>query len=199
MGDQVLAALSQYGSPVLFAAVMVAAIGVPLPVTLMLVVTGSLVSQGVMNFWWAIGVASAGSVAGDQIGYAIGRWGGTKLVSRCIGWLGGRERLAQAEAKARRWGGWGVFFSRWLVSPLGPWINFASGIAEYSWFRFAVWDVLGEVLGVVIFIMLGRIFSDRILALDAVLGDFAWALVALVAAVALGWKIWTATRDRRTR
>jgi len=60
-----------------------------------------------------------------------------------------------------------------------------------------VWDVLGEVLGVVIFIMLGRIFSDRILALDAVLGDFTWAFVALVAALALGWKIWTAMRNRR--
>jgi membrane-associated protein len=197
MGDQVLAALSQYGSPALFAAVMVAAIGVPLPVTLLLVVTGSLISQGVMNFWWSIGVASAGSIAGDQIGYVIGRWGGTKLVSKCIALLGGRERLAQAEAKARRWGGWGVFFSRWLVSPLGPWINFASGIAEYSWVRFAVWDVLGEVLGVVIFIMLGRTFSDRILALDAVLGDFTWAFVALLAALALGWKIWTAMRNRR--
>jgi membrane-associated protein len=197
MGDQVLAALSQYGSPVLFAAVMVAAIGVPLPVTLLLVVTGSLISQGVMNFWWAIGIASTGSILGDQIGYAIGRWGGTRLISKCIALLGGRERLAQAEAKARRWGGWGVFFSRWLVSPLGPWINFASGIAEYSWFRFAVWDVLGEVLGVVIFIMLGRAFSDRILELDAVLGDFTWALVALVVALVLGWKIWTAVRNRR--
>ena len=198
MGDQVLAALSQYGSPALFAAVMVAAIGVPLPVTLLLVVTGSLISQGVMNFWWSIGVASAGSIAGDQIGYVIGRWGGTKLVSKCIALLGGRERLAQAEAKARRWGGWGVFFSRWLVSPLGPWINFASGIAEYSWVRFAVWDVLGEVLGVVLFIMLGRTFSDRILALDAVLGDFTWAFVALLVAMVLGWKIWTAMRNRRT-
>jgi membrane protein DedA with SNARE-associated domain len=198
MGDQVLAALSQYGSPVLFAAVMVAAIGVPLPVTLLLVVTGSLISQGVMKFWWAIGVASAGSIVGDQIGYAIGRWGGTRLISKCIALLGGRERLAQAEAKARRWGGWGVFFSRWLVSPLGPWINFASGIAEYSWVRFVIWDVLGEVLGVVIFIALGRTFSDRILALDAVLGDFTWAFVALLAALVLGWKIWTAIRNRRT-
>jgi membrane protein DedA with SNARE-associated domain len=198
MGDQVLAALSQYGSPVLFAAVMVAAIGVPLPVTLLLVVTGSLISQGVMKFWWAIGVASAGSIVGDQIGYAIGRWGGTRLISKCIALLGGRERLAQAEAKARRWGGGGVFFSRWLVSPLGPWINFASGIAEYSWVRFVIWDVLGEVLGVVIFIALGRTFSDRILALDAVLGDFTWAFVALLAALVLGWKIWTATRNRRT-
>jgi membrane-associated protein len=197
MGDQVLAALSQYGSPALFAAVMVAAIGVPLPVTLLLVVTGSLISQGAMNFWWSIGVASAGSIVGDQIGYAIGRWGGTRLISKCIALLGGRERLAQAEAKARRWGGWGVFFSRWLVSPLGPWINFASGIAEYSWVRFVIWDVLGEVLGVVIFIALGRTFSDRILALDAVLGDFTWAFVALLAALVLGWKIWTATRNRR--
>jgi membrane-associated protein len=54
-------------------------------------------------------------------------------------------------------------------------------------------------LGVVIFITLGRTFSDRILALDSVLGDFTWAFVALLAAAALGWKIWTAMRNRRAR
>ena len=70
MREQILAALSQYGSPALFVVVTIAAIGVPLPITLLLIVTGSLISQGVMNFWWAIGLATAGSVIGDQIGRA---------------------------------------------------------------------------------------------------------------------------------
>ena len=191
MRDWLLAELSQYGSPALFAVVMIAAVGVPLPVTLLLIVTGSLVSQGAMNLWWSIGLAGAGSVVGDQVGYLIGRWGGTALVSRLGALLGGKERLAQAEARSRHWGGLGVFFSRWLVTPLGPWMNFVSGIAEYPWIRFLVWDVLGEFLGVVIYIVLGLVFSDRILALDAVLGPFTWALVALVAAVALGWQLRT--------
>jgi membrane-associated protein len=191
MREQILAALAQYGSPALFVVVTIASIGVPLPVNLLLIVTGSLVAQGVMPMWLAIALASTGSVMGDQIGYAIGRWGGTRLVTRFGGMLGGPERLAKAEAQARRWGGPGVFFTRWLVTPLGSVINFTSGIAEYPWIRFMLWDVLGEVLAAALYIVLGRIFSDRVLALDAALGDFTWMILALLAAVVLGWLLWS--------
>jgi len=191
MREQILAALSQYGSPALFAVVTIASIGVPLPVNLLLIVTGSLVAQGVMPLWLAIALASAGSILGDQIGYAIGRWGGTALVSRFGGMLGGPERLAKAEAHARRWGGPGVFFTRWLITPLGSVINFTSGISEYPWMHFLLWDVLGETLGAALYIVLGRIFSDRVLALDAALGDFTWMILALLAAVVLGWLLWS--------
>ena len=37
MREQILAALSQYGSPALFAVVTIAAVGVPLPITLLLI------------------------------------------------------------------------------------------------------------------------------------------------------------------
>src|ERR1041385_2404434 len=95
MLEQVLSALTQYGSPALFVIVMIAAAGVPLPVTFLLIVTGSLASQGVINLLWAIGMASAGSVIGDQIGYAIGRWGGSALIERfgrALGTQGGLRR-----------------------------------------------------------------------------------------------------------
>jgi membrane protein DedA with SNARE-associated domain len=197
MREQILAALSQYGSPALFGVTAVASIGVPLPVTLLLIVTGSLVAQGVMPLWVAIALATAGSVLGDQLGYAIGRWGGTAVVSRFGRWLGGQERIAKAEARARRWGGAGVFLSRWLVTPLGSLINFTSGISEYSWLHFLVWDVLGEALGAALYILLGRIFSDRVLELDAALGDFSWMMLALAAAALLGWMLWQYKKSKR--
>lgn len=190
MREQILAALGQYGSPALFAIVTMASIGVPLPVTMLLIVTGSLVAQGVMPMWVAVTLATAGSVLGDQIGYAIGRWGGSALVTKFSGMLGGSERMAKAEAHARRWGGPGVFLTRWLMTPLGSLINFSSGIAEYPWLRFLLWDVLGEALGAVLYIVLGRIFSDRVMELDAALGDFSWMILALAAAGALGWILW---------
>jgi len=189
MREQILAALSQYGSPALFAVVTIAAVGVPLPITLLLIVTGSLISQGVMNFWWAIGLAGAGQVIGDQIGYGIGRWGGNELVDRFTRLLGGPERLEKAQSTARRWGGPGIFFSRWLVTPLGPWVNLASGLARYPWMRFFVWDALGEFLGTLIYVGLGKAFSDRVLALDAMLSDLTWAIVALLVALFLGWRV----------
>ena len=91
MRDALLAALSQYGSPALFGIVAVASVGLPLPVALLLIVTGSLVAQGVMDAGWAIGLACAGSIAGDAIGYGIGRWGGGRLLRRLSRWMGGEN------------------------------------------------------------------------------------------------------------
>ena len=189
MRDLILAALAQYGSPVLFGVVTIAAAGLPLPIALLLVVTGSLVSQGVMSLWLAILLAGTGSVIGDNIGYAIGRWGGSALIERFSRLVGGPEKLHAAEAKARQWGGAGVFLTRWLLTPLGPAVNLVSGTAGYPWGWFLLWDVLGEFLSVTIYILLGRAFSDRVVELSAVLGDLSWTLVALAAAVLLGWRI----------
>jgi len=191
MRDLVLAALAHYGSPVLFVVVGVAAVGVPLPVTLLLIVTGSLAEQGAMNVWLAIVLASLGSVAGDQIGYAIGRWGGQALIAKFGGMLGGASRLRQLDAKAQHWGGAGVFFSRWLVTSLGPWINLASGAAGYSWPRFTLWDFLGESFGASLYICLGFIFSDRVQEVGSILGDLTWAILGILAAAFLGWKLFS--------
>src|SRR5579862_3480388 len=114
MNDQLLAAVSQYGAPALFGIVAIAAIGVPLPITLLLIVAGSMASQGAMNYWWSIAVAGAGAVLGDQAGYAIGRWGGPALVARLAALSGKGESLNAMEAKAKAWGGPGIFLTRWL-------------------------------------------------------------------------------------
>jgi len=194
MREQILSALSQYGSPALFVIVTIASIGVPLPITLLLIVTGSLAAQGVIPAWLAIALAATGSVLGDQIGYGIGRWGGARLVDRFAHFLGGPERMAKAEAHARRWGGPGVFLSRWLVTPLSPVVNLASGIAEYQWLSFFCWDVFGQAVDAALYISLGRIFSDRVLELDDVLGDFSWMILALIASAVLGWMLWRARK-----
>jgi membrane protein DedA with SNARE-associated domain len=197
MSDQLLAAVSQYGAPALFGIVSIAAIGVPLPITLLLIVVGSMISQGAMNVWWAIGVASAGSILGDQAGYVVGRWGGPAVIAKLSGLFGKHASLPAMEAKAKAWGGPGIFITRWLLSPLGPWINLASGTAGYPWRRFLFWDGLGEITGAVVFISLGRFFSDRVMALYGVLGDLTWAMAALLAAIVLGYQLFAHLRRPR--
>ena len=194
MNDQLLGVVTQYGAPALFGIVAIAAIGVPLPVTLLLIVVGSMVSQGAMDIWWAVGAASVGSILGDQAGYAIGRWGGSAAVARLSGLFGKKTDLAAVEAKARAWGGPGVYITRWLLGPLGPWINLACGTAGYPWHRFLLWDIAGEVTGAALYIWLGRIFSDRVLALDGVLGDLTWAIGAAIVAIILGYQLWKRLR-----
>lgn len=189
MADHLLAALLVYGLPVLFGVILIASIGAPLPVTLMLVAAGSFAKQGEMKLTSIIIVASGAAILGDHIGYGLSRWGGRRLVDRITGRVGGATKIKKAEGLSRRWGGAGIFFSRWLVTELGPWINVTSGITSYPWRHFVVWDVLGEILWVVLYVMLGYQFSDRVQYLVEILGNLAWVILGVIVAMLLGWKV----------
>ena len=196
--DQLLAALSLYGLPVLFGVLVVSSAGVPFPISLMLVAAGSFIEQGEMKLWPVLVVASAGAVVGDQIGYALGRKGGRHAAQWFTRWIGDESHIHKAEAFTKRWGAAGIFFSRWLVTPLGPWLNFTSGIAAYPWHKFLLWDVLGQVLWVVIYVMLGKIFSGRVEALIEILGNLGWVVIGVVVALILGWKLMQYLRPAKT-
>jgi membrane protein DedA with SNARE-associated domain len=187
--EQLFGLLSSYGLPALFIILAISSAGVPFPITLLLIATGSLVAQGEMVLWQVLIICSAGAIIGDQIGYWLGRSGGRKLVGRITKRFGGGEMIKRAETFTQRWGGVGIFLSRWLVTPLGPWLNLTSGITGYPWPRFLFWDVLGEVLWVGIYVSLGNLFSDRVGALAELLGSLTWVILGLVALVILGWKL----------
>jgi membrane protein DedA with SNARE-associated domain len=187
--DQVLAALLVYGLPVLFGVILICSVGVPFPISLMLVAAGSFVEQGEMKLWQVIAVASVAAVLGDQIGYGLSRWGGRRLIKRLSRKIGAEDRIKQAEALTKRWTGASVFLSRWLVTALGPWVNVTSGIAAYPWRRFLLWDVLGEVLWVILYVGVGYAFSNRVQAVAEILGNLAWVVVGLIVTVILGWQL----------
>jgi membrane-associated protein len=187
--DQVLAALLVYGLPVLFGVILVCSVGVPFPISLMLVAAGSFVEQGEMKLWQVIAVASVAAVLGDQIGYGLSRWGGRRLVDRLTRKIGVEDKIKQAEALTKRWSGTGIFFSRWLITALGPWVNVASGMAAYPWRRFLLWDVLGEVLWVILYVSVGYAFSNRVQAISEILGNLTWVVVGLVVTAILGWQL----------
>jgi len=189
LSDQVLAALLLYGLPVLFGVILICSVGIPFPVSLMLVAAGSFVQQGDMKLWQVIVVASVAAIAGDQVAYCLGRWGGRRLIGRVSRSIGVEAQIKQAEALTRRWSGAGIFLSRWLVTALGPWVNVTSGIAGYPWRSFLLWDVLGEVLWVVLYVTLGYVFSDRVQAMAEILGNLAWVVAGLIVALILGWKL----------
>lgn len=190
LSEYLLSTLGVYGLPVLFGVLLIGSIGVPMPASLMLIAAGSFVEQGEFNQWSVLALAASGAILGDNIGYALGRWGGRRLAKRMSRWVGGEERLQYAEDWLMRWGGTGVFLSRWLLTPLGPPINFTSGLAGYPWPRFLLFDLAGEALWVVLYVMLGKIFSDRVQAMSEFLGDFTWMIVGLIFVIVLGWKLW---------
>lgn len=197
INDQLLAALGLYGLPVLSSLIFFTSLGIPLPATFALVVAGSFVELGDMNLWWVVALGAVAAIIGDQAAYAIGRWGGHRLSQRFTRWFGGAKQLDRAENTVNRWGWAGIFFSRWLVTPLSPWVNYTSGITGYPYHRFLLWDVSGEVLWVILYVLAGMQFSDRVQALMETLGSLAWVEIGLIAAAIFGWLLFKNLRNSR--
>src|SRR6267142_4939381 len=187
--DQLLEAVLLYGLPVLFGVILIASVGVPFPISLTLVAAGSFVKQGEMKLAPVIVAASIAAILGDQIGYGLSRWGGRSVIDGITSRLGGAAKVKRAEAVSKKWGGPGIFFSRWLVTALGPWLNLTSGMARYPWRRFIVWEAPGQVLWVILYVLLGYIFSDRVQYIAEILGNLGWAILTLIIATILGWKL----------
>ena len=178
-----------YGVPVVFATLLVGAIGVPLPSTLLLLSTGALLAQGDIDATTVFAAAATAAILGDQIGYQIGRRAGVLLESRYGGNGGIAANLAKARAFSRKWGGPGVFFSRWLVSPVGPWINITSGMAAYPWARFTAWGVAGEIVWVILFLGMGYGFSRSIEDLATLTSNLSWLILGIAATAFLGYRV----------
>ena len=142
-------------------------------------------------------VASTAAILGDNIGYGLSRWAGRRLVDRITNRIGGASKIKKAEALSNRWGGAGIFFSRWLVTELGPWLNVTSGLTRYPWTHFVLWGVLGEVVWVSLYVMLGYVFSDRVQYLVEILGNLAWAILGVILSVILGWKLLRYLRPKK--
>lgn len=186
ISDYLLATLSVYGVPMLFVALVIGCVGVPLPSSLLLLAAGSFVEQGDLNLWLVLVLSAVGSVLGDNIGYAIGRWGGPRLTGRLAKLAGGETKLKETEEWFRRRGSSGVFLSRWLLTPLGPVVNLIAGTTKYRWRRFFFYDLIGEALWVVLYVLLGKVFSDRVQALYDLLGNLTWAMFSLVVTIVFG-------------
>lgn len=189
LSDYLLSTLGVYGLPVLFLGLLIGAIGIPLPGSLMLLAAGSFVEQGDMSFWQVIALSATGVILGDNVGYALGRWGGRRFSQRISRFIGGEKRFKAAEEWLKQREGAGIFLSRWLVTPLAPFINITCGVTGYPWPRFLLYDVLGEALWVVLYVLLGRFFSDRVQEMSDLLGDFVWMIVGLLFVAVLGWTL----------
>jgi membrane protein DedA with SNARE-associated domain len=174
-----------YGVPVVFAFTFLSCIAVPVPTSLVLLAAGAFAASGDLLLWQVGLAAFAGAVVGDQTGFGIGRLAEGR-VSAALARPERAARVAPARAAVERWGGIGVFLSRWLFSPLGPWVNLLAGAGGFRWPVFTVWAVAGEAVWVAPYVGLGFAFAGQIEALAVLLGNSAGLLAAaLVAAVLL--------------
>ncbi|WP_433050078.1 DedA family protein [Dactylosporangium sp. CS-033363] len=165
------------------AVIGIESMGVPLPGEITLVTASLLSVTTSVSPWLVASSAAVGAIAGDSIGYVIGRRGGRALLER----FGrrfpkhfGPEHLAKAERAFSRWGVWAVFFGRFiallriLAGPL-------AGALRVPYGKFLLANASGGIVW-----SFGTVFAIYSLGQVAEkwLKDFSW--VALAVAVVAG-------------
>lgn len=188
MSDLILSYAADYGVPLLFCVTLLSCLALPVPSSLLMLACGGFAASGDLSLPAVAAAAFCGAIIGDNLGYWIAR----SCDARLSAFLAKRPKRAalreKSEAYMDRWGGSSVFFSCWLVAPLGPYINYVSGLSRFSWPRFAAWGAAGEVVWVGLYVGLGYLFADNLTAVSDLLGNLSGFLAALVVAVGLG--IW---------
>jgi membrane protein DedA with SNARE-associated domain len=185
--------LESYGYLVVFLLVMIESIGVPVPGETALV--GAALYAGSthkLEIWWIVAVAIAGAVVGDNIGFAIGRFGGAKLLLR----YGHKIHLHEARLKIgiwlfRRHGGKVVFWGR-FVSILRTWAAFLAGANHMDWRRFLFYNAAGgtvwAALYAVAYYEFGGALRKLSTTIDIVLGVTGTAIL-------LAFVIWSKRKE----
>jgi membrane-associated protein len=197
MTDSIFALITAYGYIGVFVCAYLSCLLVPVPTSLMMLAGGALAASGDMSAPVLIVAAFSGAVLGDQTGYFIGRKLGRRAIHRLSRAPARAKVIARAQKTVDDRGGLGVFFSTWLVAPLGPYVNLVAGTAGLPWVRFTIADVLGEAIWVNLYIWVGFAFAGSLTMVAEILGDVMGLIAALAIATSAGLWIAHVLRPQR--
>ncbi|HEY2207432.1 MAG TPA: DedA family protein [Pseudonocardia sp.] len=104
---------------------------------------------------WALALtATLVAIAGNHVGFLIGKRTGTKILARKDGRVLNRANLEKARAFFDRWGIWSVVVARWL-----PWIRtlapMIAGAAGMNTRRYLLANSVGALMWVPTLLLLG--------------------------------------------
>ncbi len=186
MNETLTALVPEYGLWLIGFVTLLSCLAVPVPSSLLIVAGGSFAAAGDLSLAGTIAAALSGAIIGDQFGYGIGRKS-TALMGKLKNSSGQRKILYdRARDYSNRWGGIGVFLSRWLFSPLGPYVNFIGGASGLKWSVFTLAAIAGEAIWVMLYVGLGYVFSDQVDMIVDIAGNLSGLLAAALLAVILG-------------
>ena len=191
LNDLLLTGLLNHGSVLLGLVLFLAALGVPLPASMLLLAAGAFARQGVLPWFSAALTGMVAAILGDFLSYALGRLAGPRLPLRLTAsavWQKAAARFAQS-------GIWAVFLSRFLFTPIALPINLLAGSTGFAWLRFAGAVIVGEVLWVLLFGGLGAVFANSWELLSAISGDVSGVLIGVLIAGYGLWRLWKTYRQ----
>lgn len=182
--ETLLALVPVYGPALLAAITFASCLALPVPASLAMLAGGAFSATGDLSLPLVSAAAFAGAMAGDQMGFWVGR-SASGFLDRLAARPSRARMLRAARLRLQGQAVLAVFFTRWLVSPLGPWVNLMAGSMGVGWGRFTLGSVLGEGLWVVIYVGLGWAFAAQVDRLGSVLGTVSGLVLAVMIAAGL--------------
>lgn len=183
----------------LFGAMVAENLFPPIPSEIVLPLAGFEASQGNLAVVWTILAATAGSLAGALILYAIGHFGGRAVVLRWGRVLRvGHAELDRAEAWFDRWGDWVVLVAR-MIPIARSVVSIPAGMARMRLDRFCVLTAIGSLAWNTLLIGAGYELGsnwDKVSELVARFSDVMLVVAVLLTVAAI---VWLVRRRRRPR
>lgn len=172
--------ISEYGIAALFGSVMLESLGAPLPGESAVILASTAAAEGKLNIYAVLAAAFLAAVAGDNVGYLLGRKLGRPVITR----YGARFGLTDAafdkvEAVAHRHGPLMVVVARFVVV-LRQLNGIVAGTTGMRWPVFVLANAAGAALWVLVWGTLAYRFGKSV---DVV--PFVWHHLNAVMAIAV--------------
>ncbi|MBI4374562.1 MAG: DedA family protein [Deltaproteobacteria bacterium] len=115
--------------------------------------------QAVLKIPWLLPLLFIAAVLGDAVNYSIGHRAGPKIFSHDDRWWLNKKHLLATEVFYERHGGKTIVIARFMpiVRTFAP---FVAGIGVMSYRRFAIFNLAGALLWVLVFLLGGYYFGN---------------------------------------
>ena len=159
--------IHNYGYWAIFFAIYLEDFGLPMPGETVLIICSLFAALGELNIWLVGAIAFAGAVLGDNTGFAIGYFGGRKIIVKWGKYVFLTEkRLKKLERYFIKRGGRIVTVAR-FVQGLRQFNGIIAAISEMEWKKFLMYNLLGAFLWVGMWIAAASLLSsDKQLFVD---------------------------------
>lgn len=186
-------AVVHYGYWAVGVALLAENAGIPVPgETILLLASFLAFSQHELQLRWIIVVATIAATMGDNLGFALGYYGGRPLLERYKAIFRIRDHMVErGEGLFAKYGGVTVFFARFVFGMrilAGP----LAGVLRMSWRKFLIFNFLGAILWVTVISCAGYLFGRHWDTLEEVLKrfDVAVAIAVFAGLAILWWRRW---------
>jgi len=194
--------LNHYGYLAVALFVTIEDFGIPVPGETILIAASLFAGAGRLNVVLVGVVGVLAAVVGDNIGFAIGHFGGRTLALRYGKYVFlTAERLDKAEYFFEHHGGKIIVAAR-FIEGLRQANGIVAGISGMHWKRFVAFNALGAALWVGVWVSLGYLAGSYITTIyDQITRYSLYVLIALALAVAafIAWRLWRRRARRRAR